>query len=230
MRMRCLATAVLFVTCACTGRQPAQPAEQTASKKTEAAPSSIRAEPRPVERREEAGASSDASASALTPGLPTTCTAECKTHSLSFHTKARKFAFSSAAYGVHEREKRLYIVAWEGKGSGCEHARDPGMKRSFETYIPVPVDNATIHQSDGIDGVRATVVDYVNEMTNIRPAIFHSIELELRPSAALICMPLGPYACVSPSAGFIALDVDVDFGVGSVKGRLYAEYCADLDE
>lgn len=164
-------------------------------------------------------------AGALDGGLPTTCAGACRTTALTATFGATTRTLDRAVYGVTIAAggaATLHVEAHRGGAAGCPTMTSPTPDYTLILgAVPVPT-TAAVATSPG------NLLDFVGDVLGGALGAA-ATAVALTPVAADVCPSCVGGAAPSDPDGLIALDLDVTFAGGTVRGHLFALHCDALD-
>lgn len=153
--------------------------------------------------RDETAPPADAPADA---GLPTECTGDCAVTSVRAEFQAIR-VFDHAVFG-NNGDGTLHVESYLGGDMSCPSETSPTPSYTLVLGKVAPPNGTTPTLSSG------NVLDFIGDLLGG--------ELGAQANTVIV-------RAVAATAGFVALDVDLDFTNGGVAGHLYATHCASLD-
>ncbi|MCK5799930.1 MAG: hypothetical protein KAI47_22220 [Deltaproteobacteria bacterium] len=162
-------------------------------------------------------------------GLPASCSGACAKQTLTVSFGSVTVPIERAVYGLDrdaKGQRGVYIEALHGGFSGCPKNDSPTTDRTLIlSGLPLPEAGKPITEADGLV---ISLFDYKGDLLGSKP-ITKATAASVTFVAAKVCPSCVGKPEPSDPKGFVALDLDVTFVEGSVKGRLYAVHCDSLD-
>ncbi|MBX3216866.1 MAG: hypothetical protein KF850_32830 [Labilithrix sp.] len=192
-----------------------------------AACSTSETSPAPAGGDGDAGGDTDTDAAVVEPGRDagaeaspsSACEGACKTTALEADFGGVKRALDRAQLGVEPGDGgvvRLHVEAHAGGDAACPTQTSPTPDRTI--VIAGVARGAAGRTFTQADGARGAFFDFAGDLG--LPPLTRSTAMKITVVAEDVATP----------PGWVAFDVDATFPDGTVKGHLYATYCASLSE
>lgn len=157
-------------------------------------------------------------------GLPTTCTGACARTMLMATFDGTTRVLGAAYYGLTQTSggSTIRVEAYRGSDPGCP---DEGSGTPDQTLIlvAIPVPTTTDPTT-----TTATLLDFEGALLG-GPINASATAVTLVPTAASICLDCVGMPPPSDPDGVLALDADLTFADGTIRGHLFAKHCDSLD-